>query len=273
MMEIQTRTVQSWASPPIGPGPGPPSRPVICSLTSPRGPCGSSSGSAAGTASSQDAGPRRGRAVGRRRRGGRRSAPLADRRGPRPQRHLIAALILRDRAVGDARGREPVASGEQQREPCVADDTDPARASTLRGCQARTASNSSQLPQRATIGVWPPWQCAAFNSRAAGTHSLVRAIARATVAGIVGLMRIDVYASSATPAGSSRSRPPRCRTSRRAWPRSRALDDLRMARVAMLTSVLGRPLVDPVFALIFDEPDRRAAVLFLHPMGIPPGHP
>jgi len=38
-----------------------------------------------------------------------------------------------------------------------------------------------------------------------------------------------------------------------------------MARVAMLTSVLGRPLVDPVFALIFDEPDRRAAVLFLHP--------
>jgi len=41
----------------------------------------------------------------------------------------------------------------------------------------------------------------------------------------------------------------------------------------MLTSVLGRRLVDPVFAPIFDELDRRAAVLFLHPMGIPPGHP
>jgi len=118
VMEIQTRTVQSWASPPIGPGPGPPSRPVTCSWTYPRGPCGSSSGSATGTASSQDAGPRRGRAVGRRRRGGRRSVRLADRRGPRPQRHLTAAWILRDRAIADARGREPVASGEQQRELC-----------------------------------------------------------------------------------------------------------------------------------------------------------
>jgi len=48
---------------------------------------------------------------------------------------------------------------------------------------------------------------------------------------------------------------------------ARALDDLGMARVAMLTSVLGRPLVDPVFAPIFDELDRRAAVLYLHPMG------
>jgi aminocarboxymuconate-semialdehyde decarboxylase len=47
----------------------------------------------------------------------------------------------------------------------------------------------------------------------------------------------------------------------------RALDHLGMAGVAMTTSVLGRPLVDPAFEPIFEELDRRSAVLYLHPVG------
>jgi 6-methylsalicylate decarboxylase len=47
----------------------------------------------------------------------------------------------------------------------------------------------------------------------------------------------------------------------------RALDELRMAGVVMNTSVLGRALVEPDFAPIFAELDRRGAVLYLHPAG------
>ncbi len=47
----------------------------------------------------------------------------------------------------------------------------------------------------------------------------------------------------------------------------RALDDLRMAGVAMNTTVLGRALVEPHFEPIFAELNRRAAVLYLHPAG------
>jgi aminocarboxymuconate-semialdehyde decarboxylase len=47
----------------------------------------------------------------------------------------------------------------------------------------------------------------------------------------------------------------------------RALDDLRMAGVAMNTTVLGRALVEPDYAPIFAELNRRAAVLYLHPAG------
>ncbi|QLY28495.1 amidohydrolase [Nocardia huaxiensis] len=47
----------------------------------------------------------------------------------------------------------------------------------------------------------------------------------------------------------------------------RALDELGMVGVAMNTTVLGRALVDPEFAPIFAELDRRAAVLYLHPAG------
>ncbi|MFF2550706.1 amidohydrolase family protein [Nocardia sp. NPDC058058] len=47
----------------------------------------------------------------------------------------------------------------------------------------------------------------------------------------------------------------------------RALDDLGMVGVAMNTTVLDRALVDPEFAPIFAELDRRGTVLYLHPAG------
>jgi aminocarboxymuconate-semialdehyde decarboxylase len=47
----------------------------------------------------------------------------------------------------------------------------------------------------------------------------------------------------------------------------RALGDLGMSGFTMTTSVLGRPLTDPEFAPIFEELDRRRAVLYLHPVG------
>jgi 6-methylsalicylate decarboxylase len=47
----------------------------------------------------------------------------------------------------------------------------------------------------------------------------------------------------------------------------RAFDELRMAGVVMNTTVLGRSLVEPQFAPIFAELDRRGAVLYLHPAG------
>jgi 6-methylsalicylate decarboxylase len=47
----------------------------------------------------------------------------------------------------------------------------------------------------------------------------------------------------------------------------RALDQLRMAGVAMNTTVLGHALVDPDYEPVFAELNRRAAVLYLHPAG------
>ncbi len=47
----------------------------------------------------------------------------------------------------------------------------------------------------------------------------------------------------------------------------RALDQLRMAGVAMNTTVGGRALVEPGYEPIFAELDRRGAVLYLHPAG------
>ena len=47
----------------------------------------------------------------------------------------------------------------------------------------------------------------------------------------------------------------------------RALDELRMAGVAMNTSVLGHALVEPDFEPVFAELNRRGAVLYLHPAG------
>jgi 6-methylsalicylate decarboxylase len=47
----------------------------------------------------------------------------------------------------------------------------------------------------------------------------------------------------------------------------RALDDLRMAGVAMNTTVLGRALVEPDYEPLFAELNSRAAVLYLHPAG------
>jgi predicted TIM-barrel fold metal-dependent hydrolase len=47
----------------------------------------------------------------------------------------------------------------------------------------------------------------------------------------------------------------------------RALDDLGMAGVAVTTSILGRSLADPEFAPLYQELDRRAAVLYTHPAG------
>ena len=47
----------------------------------------------------------------------------------------------------------------------------------------------------------------------------------------------------------------------------RALDELRMAGVAMNTTVLGRALVEPGYEPLFAELNRRGAVLYLHPAG------
>ena len=47
----------------------------------------------------------------------------------------------------------------------------------------------------------------------------------------------------------------------------RALDELRMAGVAMNTTVLGRALVEPEYEPIFAELNSRSAVLYLHPAG------
>jgi predicted TIM-barrel fold metal-dependent hydrolase len=47
----------------------------------------------------------------------------------------------------------------------------------------------------------------------------------------------------------------------------RALDDLRLAGVAMNTTVLGRALVEPEYEPVFAELNRRSAVLYLHPAG------
>ncbi|PXX63893.1 aminocarboxymuconate-semialdehyde decarboxylase [Nocardia tenerifensis] len=47
----------------------------------------------------------------------------------------------------------------------------------------------------------------------------------------------------------------------------RALDELGMAGIVLNTSILDRALVEPEFAPIFAELDRRAAVLYLHPSG------
>jgi predicted TIM-barrel fold metal-dependent hydrolase len=47
----------------------------------------------------------------------------------------------------------------------------------------------------------------------------------------------------------------------------RALDQLRMAGIAMNTTVGGHALVDPDYEPVFAELDRRGAVLYLHPAG------
>ncbi|MFE3959195.1 amidohydrolase family protein [Nocardia sp. NPDC059091] len=47
----------------------------------------------------------------------------------------------------------------------------------------------------------------------------------------------------------------------------RAIDELGMVGAVMNTTVLGRALVDPEFAPVFTELDRRGAVLYLHPAG------
>jgi aminocarboxymuconate-semialdehyde decarboxylase len=48
---------------------------------------------------------------------------------------------------------------------------------------------------------------------------------------------------------------------------ARCLDELGMIGVTSTTSVLGRALTEPHFAPLFEELDRREAVLFLHPVG------
>jgi len=47
----------------------------------------------------------------------------------------------------------------------------------------------------------------------------------------------------------------------------RALDELRMAGIAMNTTVLGQALVDAEYEPVFAELNRRSAVLYLHPAG------
>ncbi|MFJ9817160.1 amidohydrolase family protein [Streptomyces sp. NPDC101151] len=54
---------------------------------------------------------------------------------------------------------------------------------------------------------------------------------------------------------------------------TRALDELGLAGVGLTTSVLGRSLGDPAFIPLFEELDRRQAVLSLHPAGRDAGSP
>ncbi len=49
---------------------------------------------------------------------------------------------------------------------------------------------------------------------------------------------------------------------------AKALDELHMVGISLVTSVLGRPLSDPAFTTFFEELDRRAAVIHLHPAGV-----
>jgi aminocarboxymuconate-semialdehyde decarboxylase len=51
----------------------------------------------------------------------------------------------------------------------------------------------------------------------------------------------------------------------------RCLDELGMLGITLGCSVAGRPLDDPAFAPLFDELDRRSAVVFLHPVGASTG--
>ena len=53
----------------------------------------------------------------------------------------------------------------------------------------------------------------------------------------------------------------------------RALDQLRMAGVAMNTTVLGRALVEPEYEPVFAELNSRGAVLYLHPPATAPARP
>ncbi len=48
----------------------------------------------------------------------------------------------------------------------------------------------------------------------------------------------------------------------------RACDELGAAGATFTTSIRGRSLADPAFRDVFDELDRRAAVVFLHPPGL-----
>lgn len=47
----------------------------------------------------------------------------------------------------------------------------------------------------------------------------------------------------------------------------RAMDELGMVGLTMNTSILDRAITDPEFEPVFSELDRRAAVLYLHPVG------
>jgi aminocarboxymuconate-semialdehyde decarboxylase len=46
----------------------------------------------------------------------------------------------------------------------------------------------------------------------------------------------------------------------------RALDDLRLQGVVVLSNIRGRALADPVYRPFFEEADRRHACVFIHPM-------
>ncbi|WP_083015380.1 amidohydrolase family protein [Mycobacteroides saopaulense] len=48
---------------------------------------------------------------------------------------------------------------------------------------------------------------------------------------------------------------------------ARAIDDLGMYGAAITTSVLGRSIADPIFDPVYEELNRRGAVLFVHPAG------
>lgn len=53
----------------------------------------------------------------------------------------------------------------------------------------------------------------------------------------------------------------------------RSLGDLKMVGVALTNSILGRSIADPAFTPLYEELDRRGAVVFLHPIGDAIGAP
>lgn len=83
-------------------------------------------------------------------------------------------------------------------------------------------------------------------------------IANDTYAGLAGRYprRFDVFASTPLPHIDAALREV-----------ERALDQLHLAGVNVATSVQGKPIVDPSFEPLFQELDRRKAVLFIHPAG------
>ncbi|WP_329294358.1 amidohydrolase family protein [Streptomyces sp. NBC_01455] len=54
---------------------------------------------------------------------------------------------------------------------------------------------------------------------------------------------------------------------------TRALDELGAVGVGVTTTVLGRTLADPLFGPLYEELDRRGAVLYVHPAGEGAGSP
>ncbi|MFE3792531.1 amidohydrolase family protein [Streptomyces goshikiensis] len=131
------------------------------------------------------------------------------------------------------------------------------------GCPApcrRTWSSRSGTP--------PPWRTAGGDPRPAGGSGAH--LARESDAVLLARVANDAYAELVA------RRPDRFRAFA-ALPLphpeaslrelARVCDELGMVGVGLTTTVLGRSLADPVFHPLYEELDRRGAVLYIHPSG------